>query len=441
MTETASEYSDLIDRLSVASNAEPVWIRVGTLVDGERREGLRDAHLVYDAQSILHAGTALPPIDILKPGQSEPNVHLPDHTVLPGLIEAHAHLFLEGGELNIERRSAYLKQDRTALLDLVGPRFERLVSLGVMAVRDAGDRDGVGLALAGRYRDRDDDSPLTPYIDSPGAAIHRQGRYGKFMGEALELHESSAGCVQDRVDAGAHRIKLIPTGIIDFKAGKVTAAPQMTADDVTTLVEAARAHGKQTFAHASGSDGIENAIEGGVDSVEHGFFLTDEQLGRMRDRNTAWVPTFAPVQEQVDHAEIMGWDETVVGHLRRILENHARSLCLAVDMGVPVIAGSDAGSYGVAHGHGLLGELELMERAGLASIDVIRAATGVSAGRLGFDESFGVLESGRKSRFLLTRYDPLSTVAELRGQKLCVFDGRAVEGPTLGGSESEKEGL
>src|SRR5207248_11424643 len=111
-----------------------------------------------------------------------------------------------------------------------------------------------------------------------------------------------------------------------------------------------------TFAHASGDKGIEHAVEGGVDSIEHGFFIRPDQLARMRDRQIAWVPTFAPVQAQVEHAAEMGWDQTIVSNLRQILEQHAASLIKAAELGVRIIAGSDAGSYGVPHGHGLLRE-------------------------------------------------------------------------------------
>ena len=155
--------------------------------------------------------------------------------------------------------------------------------------------------------------------------------------------------------AGADRIKLIPTGIINFKKGAVTAEPQMTAEEFASWSRPRRSFGKQTFAHASGDAGIERAIEGGVDSIEHGFFVRDDQLAKMRDRQIAWVPTFAPVQKQVDHADLMGWDaDGGFATLKRILDQHAASLVKAHEMGVQIIAGSDAGSYGVAHGLGFL---------------------------------------------------------------------------------------
>lgn len=411
--------------IPAAASGRSVWLRVGTLLDGISTKPLRDANVVYDNSNILFAGETLPPGELLNPGQRQPDADLPDHTLLPGLIEAHAHLFLEGGELNLEKRSAYLKQSPEELLKAARPRLEKLVRLGVVAVRDAGDKDGVGLALSKLYTSPE--RPLMPYLDSPGAAIHHKGRYGSFMGEPLENHASPRACVESRVNAGADRIKLIPTGIINFQKGAVTTEPQMTTEEIRELVAAANSFGKQTFAHASGDVGIDRVIEGGADSVEHGFFIREDQLAKMRDRQIAWVPTFAPVQEQVDHAGLMGWNDEVVSNLKRILDQHAASLAKGHAMGVQIIAGSDAGSVGVAHGLGFLYELELMERAGLPPLAVINSATGISSSRLGFKENFGRIKPGYMSRFILTRHSPLDGVSNLRRQKNVVFDGALSE--------------
>jgi len=363
----------------------------------------------------------LPPRDLLNPSQSVPNHELLQYTLLPGLTDAHTHFFLEGGELDPDKRAAYLKQTPAELMDHAKQRLEKLVRLGITATRDAGDKDGVGLALSRLSSTAE--RPLMPYVDSPGAAIHHRGRYGSFMAEPFEDCSTPRQCVEERVRAGADRIKLIPTGIINFKKGAVTAAPQMSAERVGEFVAAAKEFGKQTLAHASGDAGIEHVIDGGVDSVEHGFFVRDDQLAKMRDKEIAWVPTFAPVQCQVDHADRMGWDAEIVGNLKKILDAHAKSLVKAHAMGVQVIAGADAGSYGVAHGLGLLYELELMQRAGLSPLAVINSATGAGSKRLAFKETFGQIMPGFLSRFILTRHTPLEDVANLRKERMVVFDG------------------
>lgn len=408
-----------------ATGERCVWLRVGALLDGGSTPPLRNAHVVYNSNGILFAGADSPPRDLLDDGQKEPDCDLPDFTLLPGLIDAHVHFFLEGGELDADKRTAHLKQTPERLLDLAEQRLEKLVRLGIAGCRDAGDKDGVGLAL--NRQSASEDRPVMPYVDSPGAAIHHRGRYGSFMAEPFENCLSPHQCVEARVKAGAYRIKLIPTGIINFKKGAVTSEPQMTAERIAEFVAAAKSFGKQTLAHASGDAGIERAITGGVDSIEHGFFLRDDQLAKMRDRQIAWVPTFAPVQKQVDHADRMGWDATVVANLQKILDRHAESLVKAHAMGVQVLAGSDAGSYGVAHGLGFLEELEMMERAGFSPLAVIHSATGASSDRLAFREKFGWIKPGFLSRFILTRHSPLDTTAHLRRHRFVVFDGEVFE--------------
>ncbi|MEO6567687.1 MAG: hypothetical protein ABIO94_02905, partial [Opitutaceae bacterium] len=242
-----------------------IWLRVGTLLDGSSTVPLRDVHVVYNANKILFVGADnhTPPANLLQPGQIELDVHEPAATLLPGLIEAHAHLFLEGGELDAGKRAAYLQQTPAQLLAAARERLPKLARYGIAGVRDAGDKDGVGLALSklssggassevaavsDRTIGQSQTGPtanastraLMPYVESPGAAIHHQGRYGSFMADAIEKHASLRAVVEARVAAGADRIKLIPTGIINFKKGAVTSEPQMTTAEVTELVAAAK---------------------------------------------------------------------------------------------------------------------------------------------------------------------------------------------------------
>jgi imidazolonepropionase-like amidohydrolase len=202
-------------------------------------------------------------------------------------------------------------------------------------------------------------------------------------------------------------------------------------------VAAAHALGRETRIHCSGHDGVRNCIAARVDTIEHGFFIDRDQLARLRDLDIAWVPTFAPVHFQWEQGRSLGWSEPVRTNLRRILDDHAARLRDAAEMGVRIIAGSDAGSHGVPHGYGFFTELELMEAAGLSTLQVLRAATGTSAGRLGLREDQGRLRIGARSRFLLTEAPVLESVRHLRQPSTVVFDHAVFSG----GDQASKPGL
>jgi imidazolonepropionase-like amidohydrolase len=427
-----SSNSDNDLSLQLTPSDGPRWLRVGRLFTGEDTHVIRDGHLVFDGSTIRYAGREPPPAELLRSGQLAPDLDLPDYTVLPGLIDAHTHLFLEGGELDPARRSLYLKLSATELYERALARLPRLVRIGITGVREAGDKVAVGSRLQARWRSAN--RGTMPYVDAPGAAINHAGRYGSFMARPTEDDSSVEATVSERIAAGAHRIKLLATGIVNFEKGTVTSKPQMAGPELSQFVAAARAGGRQTMVHCSGNEGVTNCLDAEVDSIEHGFFIDDTQLARLRDLGLAWVPTFAPVRFQLDHPEAIGWSTTVQDHLRRIVDGHSRSLVRAAEMGVRIVAGSDAGSHGVAHGWGFLRELELMEQAGLTASQVLHSATGASAARLDYTENIGRLVAGAKPRFILTAHDVLRTVSHLRKSKAVVFDGRVF---TAGDDPSE----
>ena len=405
------------------------WIQVGQLLDAKNRRVLKNAHLVYNENEILHVGVEAPAPEHLM-GQRRPDLQLHDSTVLPGLIEGHSHTFLEGEELQAEKRADYQKQDPQWLYEKAEARLHALARLGVIAMRDGGDKDRVGLRLSQLTASKNC-PPFMAQVFSPGPGIHRQGRYGSFFGRPLEEYPDIESCVQARVNEGADHIKIVPTGIINFEKGQVVAKPQLSIEEIQRFKKASKACQRQVMAHASGDVGVGYAIEGGVDTVEHGFFITDDQLTRMRDLGTSWVPTFTPVQEQVDHAELMGWTGNTLENLKIILNNHANSLQKAIAIGVNVLVGSDSGSCGVGHGTGLLYEMELLENAGMPTLDILCQATHGNNIALTRQQSYGSLEPGFKPRFIITKNNPLLTVKNLVHEKFVIFDGAAESSATV----------
>lgn len=291
--------------------------------------------------------------------------------VLPGLVDAHVHLFLDGAIVDPAQRAAQLQSGRAAMLETARSNLARCLRAGVTLLRDAGDAYGVNHAIREELRARQD-TPLA--VRSPGAGLRRPRRYGRILAREVAGTNDIAAAVETAARDGDD-IKIILTDIIDFETGGMKGPPQFDADETRLIVAEAHRHGRKTFAHCSGSEGLDIAVAAGVNSIEHGYFMTRDILKRMADARIAWVPTFAPVRFQRARPDIAGWSGATLAHLDRLLASHAEHVALAHELDVPLMAGSDAGSPGVGHGSGLIDELLHMRQAGLPLAAVLRAAT------------------------------------------------------------------
>ena len=323
--------------------------------------------------------------------------------LMPGLVDAHCHLFLDGGELDFATRTRHLEAPFERMMEVARANVRRHLAAGVTLVRDAGDRYGVNHAARG--------GSATLSIRSAGIALRRPGRYGGFMAREIATEDEARDAIRE-IAADADDLKIIETGIIDFESGTVKGAPQFDARTLETIVRCAHAAGLRTFAHCSGSEGIAVAVDAGVDSIEHGFFMTREILARMADRGTAWVPTFAPVQFQWRRPELAGWPPATVAKLRAILDAHEEHVAVAARLGVNLCAGSDAGSPGVVHGGSLIDEIDHFLACGLTMERSLAAASSLPR-RLGGAEPADI-RRGARAEMALFEGDPFADAAHLR---------------------------
>lgn len=291
--------------------------------------------------------------------------------LMPGMVEAHCHLFLDGGELDLSKRAAYLKFSREAMLAVGRQSLAQAAAAGISLVRDAGDIHGINLQLRSEQGAL---SATNPTVLCPGRAIRNAGRYGGFMATAMTDEASLDALVAD-LAGEADQVKILMTGLIDFEAGEVKGPPQFTLQQARRITQIAKARGRRTFAHCSGVAGIDIALAAGIDSIEHGFFITRQQLRVMADQGVSWVPTFSPVHFQWARPELAGWSAQTVTKLEQILDGHRQQLAYAYEIGVPVLVGSDAGSPGVRHGYSYVEELMLMGGAGVRLEQILHSAT------------------------------------------------------------------
>jgi imidazolonepropionase-like amidohydrolase len=323
--------------------------------------------------------------------------------LMPGLVDAHCHLFLDGGQLDFKARTDYLNATADEMQEVARANIAANLAAGVTLVVDAGDRYGINHAMRCQSQ--------TVTVRSAGQGLRRPGRYGGFMAREVATRADIETAVRD-IGGTADDLKVILTGIIDFAAGRVKGAPQFDREELRLIVCLARQQGLRTLVHCSGIDGLKTAVAAGVDSIEHGFFMTREVLQGMADQGISWVPTFSPVHFQWQHPEIAGWDAQTVANLRRILDAHLEHVGLAAELGVPLIAGSDAGSHGVRHGQALLDELDFFAQAGLSMAEILRSATSLPRRRWGVAPAR--LAAGERAEFISLPGSPFADPVHLR---------------------------
>ncbi|MGC9196899.1 MAG: amidohydrolase family protein [Syntrophobacteraceae bacterium] len=338
----------------------------------------------------------------------------PASTMLPGLIDCHVHLAMSG-KTDPEFRAKQLLNGFEQNGPLIEHRVQRCLNLGIMALRDGGDIGGHAL----RYMRQNASSRVR--VKCAGKAWRAPGRYGKFIGKTpepgLSLAESlKADC------AHVDHIKILNSGInslVDY--GRQT-EPQFGLDELARAFGQAKELGLKIMVHANGRLPVQIALDAGCDSIEHGFFMGEENLKKMADRQIFWAPT-AVTMKALSDCSVAGAQQAGIAGM--ILQNQLEQMRRARELGVGIVSGTDAGSFGVRHGQALAQELELIAQAGFSVEQTIQSATHAGARLLGLDHELGSLRPGMPANFLVVPGPPsdlpgslaLVTAVYLRGAR------------------------
>jgi imidazolonepropionase-like amidohydrolase len=407
-----------------------------TLIDGTGTPPVADSAVVISGDRIAAAG---PRARVSWPPEAEV-IDVQGRTIIPGLIDAHDHLASHG--YGLATRFGLEEPASTAHLRTAKVLAETL-AMGYTTVRDAGGLDaGFKLAV---------DQGLIPgprlvlgiQIISPtggiGDRVSPSGHACCAVHDPLLPSSVANGpdevreVVRTLVRAGADVIKTATTGGASSRPGHGPLDAAFSPEEMQALVTESHALGRRVMCHALGGPGLRTALAAGVDSIEHGCYLDTEAelMARMAERGTFFVPTLTVY---VYHRE------SPAPHVRAravdLEKHHLASVRRALELGVPLAAGTDAGGHG--HPRNAL-ELKYLVEAGLRPMQALRAGTQWAARCLGLEREVGTLERGRLADVVVVNGNPLDNIAVLldparielvlKGGALCV-DRRAPAPPS-----------
>lgn len=256
--------------------------------------------------------------------------------------ECHAHIFMNGYDFY----KAVEDHKNGADEGLVRDCLKTYQDNGISFVREGGDPYGAS-SLAKKLAPEYGIDYRTPVF-----AIHKEGYYGSIVGRSFSSMKEFHKRVLEASQEGADFIKIMTTGLLDFRNhGEVTGAP-LDRNEVKEMVHIAHEEGFSVMSHTNGIYGVQAAVEAGVDSVEHGNYMDEETVGILADSNTVWVPTLVTIRNLLGDGR---YGDEVLGPVIRQAEENLKT---AFQKKAKVALGSDAGAYRVMHGTGIIQEYQ-----------------------------------------------------------------------------------
>jgi imidazolonepropionase-like amidohydrolase len=388
----------------------------GTVVDLEGGPPIENAVVVLRGERISEIG---PAAAVPVPAGAEV-VRAQGSCLIPGLMNMHVHL----GLVLPGRLGAELAGETDAALALrMAANARASLRAGVTAVRLPGDRRHADLALK---RAIEQGQAEGPRIVSAGEMVDITAGHGA-SGETADGPYELRKAVRREVGAGATWIKIAVSGGIATQGGDIAAA-LMTPDEIRAVVDAAHRFGAKVAAHSGSPAATSEAVEAGVDSIEHGYFLTREVLQMMRERGTWFVPTIVVSQPATrPFYEKIGSPPWYLARLESVGQSHWKVLQMAIEEKVKIALGTDQFPFEPNDGTtATVREAEYYVQAGMSPLQALRAATIETARLLGLDKDLGTLEKGKLADIVAVGGDPRRDISALRRMSFVMKGGRVV---------------
>ena len=386
-------------------------IKAGRLIDGKSAEILRNVIVVVQGNKITALGQN---VDIPKDAVL---LDLSDKTVLPGLIDTHTHIMLDGGDdygSNLYKNSMPFRAIQAVA------NVRKVLWNGFTALRDVESEGAM-------YTDVDVKKAInTGIIPGPRLWVSTRGlsipgRYGPDdysweldLFKGLQMVNGTDEClkaVREQVAHGADWIKIYVDwpNFID-KDGGISGQTNFTKEELEVMVNEAHRLGRNVAAHAISRNGIRAALEAGVNSIEHGCGFDDQLTDQAQRQGVYWCPTLLAAEQKKSPRP------------NQMLEIEYRALNKAYKKGLRIVLGTDAGCFPWSVNQAKEFEF-LVKKAGFSPMDAIKAGTSLAAELLGQSAEIGYLAPGMLADIVAVRGDPLQDITALQNVMFVMKDG------------------
>ncbi|HEV2112925.1 MAG TPA: amidohydrolase family protein [Terriglobales bacterium] len=408
----------LLNSFALAQSAAPapkrVVIHAGRVLDVKTGKTLENQAIVVEGDKVASMGGWK-----AEPGATV--IDLSHATVLPGLIDCHVHLTMNP---SFGYQQLGVSQARQTLIGAKNARATLLA--GFTTVRNVAASGFTDVALRDAINEGDVPGPRM-LVSGPALSIT-----GGHADENLlpwEYHAKSDGVadgvegvqakVRENIKYGADVIKFMASGGVLSK-GDNPQASQYTLEEMKMIVSEAHRLGRKVAAHAHGSQAILWASEAGVDSIEHGSYINDEDIAAMKKNGTYLVPTLYLEDWFMENAERLHVPEFLMVKAREVMPAARKNVAHAFASGVKVALGTDAAVYP----HGMNGhEFAAMVKEGLTPLQSVQAGTVNAADLLGWSDKVGTIEPGKWADIVAVDGDPLADVTTLENVKFVMKGG------------------
>ena len=263
------------------------------------------------------------------------------------MFDCHIHMVLDG----VNWRESIARHKAAPQEALIRKTLAQYQALGYTYLRDGGDRWGAG-ALAAKLAPEYGIRYRTPCFP-----IYKTGHYGSFIGRGFSTPAEYRALVRAAKAAGAHFIKIMISGLMDFEHYGVLTDEPLAPGEIADMIAGAHDEGFSVMAHANGDSAVRAALAAGVDSIEHGAYLSPETRSQLAESHAVWVPTLVTI------GNLIGCGRFPDEVLTPLLAYQMNAVKKAAALGAKIACGSDAGAYRVLHGQGGLDEQALLRRA------------------------------------------------------------------------------